>query len=175
MNEYKIYIVLTYTGTTLAKIIRYYTKAEFSHVSIALDYNLDNMYSFGRINPYIPFIGGFVQESVYYGTFKRFKDTYSAIYSLNVTEEQYIKMGKIISYMYENKDKYKFNIIGLFANGLNIKYEKVNSFYCAEFIKYLFEICNINIELPNLVKPNDFKDVKELKLQYRGKLNQYNT
>ena len=36
----KIYIVLTYTGTILAKIVRMYTKREFSHVSIALDEDL---------------------------------------------------------------------------------------------------------------------------------------
>ena len=41
----KIYIVLTHTGTTLSKIIKTYTKDEFSHVSIALDNKLQEMYS----------------------------------------------------------------------------------------------------------------------------------
>ena len=75
--------------------------------------------------------------------------------------------------MYSHKEKYKFNIIGLFANGFNIKYSKENSFYCAEFIRYLFDLADINLELPELVKPNDFKDVKQLKLKYKGKLNRY--
>ena len=60
----KIYIVLTYTGTFLAKIIRFYTKKEYSHVSIALDEDLGRMYSFGRINPYNAFVGGFVREGI---------------------------------------------------------------------------------------------------------------
>ena len=47
----KIYIVLTHTGTTLSKIIKTYTKDEFSHVSIALDNKLQEMYSFGRLHP----------------------------------------------------------------------------------------------------------------------------
>ena len=42
----KIYIVLTHTGTILSKIIKYWTKDEFSHVSIALDEDLKEMYSF---------------------------------------------------------------------------------------------------------------------------------
>ena len=46
----KIYLVLAHTGTTLATIIKYYTKDEFSHVSIALDDELEEMYSFGRLN-----------------------------------------------------------------------------------------------------------------------------
>ena len=52
----KIYIVLTYSGTPLAKIIKLYTKKDYSHVSISLDKKLTKMYSFGRINPYNPFI-----------------------------------------------------------------------------------------------------------------------
>ena len=47
----KIYIVLTYTGTILSRIIKVFTKKEYSHVSIALDQDLKYMYSFGRLNP----------------------------------------------------------------------------------------------------------------------------
>ena len=60
----KIYIVLTHSGTTLSKIIKGFTKDEFSHVSISLDKELNEMYSFGRLNPYNPFWGGFVHEYI---------------------------------------------------------------------------------------------------------------
>lgn len=36
----KIYLILTHTGTILSKIIRTYTKDEFTHVSISLDNEL---------------------------------------------------------------------------------------------------------------------------------------
>lgn len=52
----KVYIVLTHTGTLLSKIIKNFTKDEFSHSSIALDVELKQMYSFGRLNPYNPFV-----------------------------------------------------------------------------------------------------------------------
>ena len=42
----EIYFVLTHTGTALSKIIKGFTKDEFSHVSISLDINLKEMYSF---------------------------------------------------------------------------------------------------------------------------------
>lgn len=71
----KIYIVLTHTGTVLSRMIKMYTKGNFSHISIALDKELNQMYSFGRLNPYNPFWAGFVHESIYNGTFKRFKNT----------------------------------------------------------------------------------------------------
>ena len=53
----KVYILLTHTGTILSKAIKLYTSHEYTHVSIALDEKLDRLYSFGRINPYNPFIG----------------------------------------------------------------------------------------------------------------------
>ena len=78
----QIYFILTNTGTVLSKIIKTYTKDEFTHVSIALDRNLQQMYSFGRLNPYNPFWGGFVHEYVDKGTFKRFINTKAKIFCL---------------------------------------------------------------------------------------------
>lgn len=170
----RIYLVLTYTGTILAKIIKYYTHTDFSHVSISLDENLEEMYSFGRIYSYIPFLGGYVHERVDSGTYKRFKNTEAAIYILEVTNEQYNIIENVIHDMYKNKEIYKFNVIGLFANGLNIKYEdRENYFYCVQFVKYLLNKANIDLDLPDIAKPSDFKKVKKLSLEYKGKLNKY--
>lgn len=173
MSANEIYIVLTYTGTVLARVIKYYTGSEFSHVSISLDKQLEQMYSFGRINPYIPFIGGLVHEKLDSGTFKRFKNTNAAVYSYVVSKEQYDLLTRKIDNMYKNKSKFKFNTLGLFANGLHIKIRRRNYFYCAEFVKYLIDKAKLNLELPNLVRPNDFKNVKSLKLEYKGKLSNY--
>lgn len=173
IKEQEIYIVLTYTGTFLSRFIKIYTGDEFSHVSISLDKDLNEMYSFGRLNPYNPFIGGFIHEKVNDGTFKRFPKTKAAIYGLRVTSCQYDKIKQIIKDIANQKSNYKFNVIGLFATGLNIRYQKDNAFYCAEFVKYIFDEAKININLPELVKPNDFKKVEKLKLKYRGTLKNY--
>ena len=136
----KIYIVITYTGTALSKIIKYYLRSEFSHVSISLDENLEEMYSFGRLNPYNPFYGSFVQEGLDRGTFKRFYKTRTKIYSIDVTNEQYEKIKKIIKNFNKNKEDYKFNVIGLFAVAVNKKIQFENSFYCAEFVNPSFPV-----------------------------------
>ena len=99
----KIYIVLTHTGTTLSKIVKWYTKKDFSHVSISLDKELNEMYSFGRLNPYNPFLGGFVHEYTDKGIFKRFKNTNAAIYSLEVTQEQYEHIKNAINKIEQEK------------------------------------------------------------------------
>lgn len=171
----KIYIILTHTGTILSQIIRHWTGDEFSHISIALDEELEEMYSFGRLNPYNPFWGSFVHEQINRGTFKRFKKTRAEIYSMFVTEEQYEKIRKTISYFENNKQKYKFNILGLACVSINKKIIRKNTFYCAEFVKHILKTAGITEvnELPQIIRPQNFKQLKGIKLEYNGLLKKY--
>ena len=169
----QIYIVLTHTGTLLSRLIKCYTKDEFSHCSISLDIELKEMYSFGRLNPYNPFWGGFVHEYINKGTFKRFYKTKAKIYSLDVTEEQYEKIKNNVIKIQRNKEEYKFNILGLFAAGFHKKIGEEHSFYCAEFVKYVIENDGVDTELPEVVKPEDFKYMKGLREVYSGLLSRY--
>ena len=166
-----ICIVLTHTGTMLSKIIKGFTKDEFSHVSISLDIELKEMYSFGRLNPYNSFLGGFVHEYIEKGTFKRFYKTVTKIYCLRVSDEQYEIIKNSIKMI--QREKYKFNIIGLFAAGFHKKIAKSHCFYCAEFVKYVLEKANINTGLPEAVKPEDFKNIDGLQEIYTGLLRKY--
>lgn len=168
----KIYIILTYTGTILSKIVKIYTRREYSHVSISLNEDLTKMYSFGRLNPYNPFSGGFVHEEIDKGTFKRFKKTKTKIYSLEISEEQYEKLESIIEQMKAKKNLYKFNVIGLLGILLNVKIKREKYFYCAEFVKYVLEQSQV-LELPELVKPEDFEKVSGISEIYRGVLREY--
>ncbi|MBE6145247.1 MAG: hypothetical protein IKM55_02905 [Bacilli bacterium] len=168
----KIYIVLTYTGTILSKIVKVYTRREFSHVSIALDEDLKEMYSFGRINAYNPFWAGFVHEDVNKGTFKRFKKTKARVYSLTVKDEQYEKVKEVIRDIQNNKLDYNFNILGLLGVVINYKVKRERYFYCAEFVKYVLEQSNI-CYLPDIVKPEDFKEIDNLNVVYNGQLREY--
>ena len=170
----KIYIVLTYTGTILSKIVKIYTRKEYSHVSISLDQDLTKMYSFGRLNPYNPFSGGFVHEGIDKGTFKRFKKTKTKIYSLEIPKEKYEKLESVIEQIQQKKNLYKFNIIGLLAIALNVKIKREKYFYCAEFVKYVLEQSQI-LQLPEMVKPEDFEKVSGISEVYRGVLREYNT
>lgn len=168
----KIYIILTYTGTILSRIVKIYTRKEYSHVSIALDSDLNQMYSFGRLNPYNPFIGGFVHESLNKGTFKRFKNTKTKIYSMEIEEDKYEKLEEIIDCIQQRKKLYKFNVIGLIGVALNVKIKREKYFYCAEFVKYVLEQSEV-VELPEIIKPDDFNKLKGLNEVYIGKLQDY--
>ena len=166
----KVYIVLTNTGTFLSRIVNVYTRKEFSHVSISLDENLNYMYSFGRLNAYNPFIGGFVHESPKYGTFKRFKNTKAKIYSIEVDDRVYNEILRNIKKIEMEKNTYKFNIIGLFAVALHLRIKRKKSFYCAEFVKYVLDKTDLELDLPDIIKPMDFTRMDGLSLIYSGKL-----
>lgn len=169
----QVYLVLSYTGTMLAKIVRFYTRKEYSHVSISLDKDLKRMYSFGRLNPYNAFIGGFVHESLDTGTFKRFYKTKTTIYEVDITDEQYDKLLKLINYFEKKKELYRFNILGLCAVPFKIKVKRKRCFYCAEFVKYALEHSDIEIDLPEIIKPEDFKKIENKKIIYKGFMQEY--
>ena len=165
--------MLTNTGTILSKIIRIFMKDEYAHVSIALDRKLKQMYSFGRLNPYNPFYGGFVHEGICKGTFKRFKNTKAQVIVLSVTDEQYKKLKQIIMETKRNRKLFKFNILGLFAIYFKLKRKKLNYFYCAEYVKFATEKSDINLRLPELVRPDNFKSLIGSEVIYTGLLQQY--
>lgn len=169
----KIYVILTHTGTALSRLIKVYTRDEFSHVSIALDSELQEMYSFGRLNAYNPFFGGFVHEHIDSGTFKRFKNTNSCVYEVTVTDEEYENIKNTIKYFNDHKNEYKFNFVGLFAVSLNKRITFNNRYYCAEFVKYALDKSGYELKLPEIIKPEDFKDIEEAHVVYRGLLRDY--
>ena len=170
----KIYIVLAHTGTILSRIIKMRTGAEYTHSSIALDKNLEQMYSFGRKYSYIAFIGGFVREGASFGTYKRFYKTEISVFEIPVTDEQYLKVYEHIEYIKKHKKEYRFNILGLFLAGFNKKLQFNKTYYCAEFVKKMLEVAEIDTsELPDVIKPENFKNLSNAKLIYKGKLKKY--
>lgn len=169
----KIYIIMTQTGTLLSRIIKLYTGCEYAHVSVSLDKDLDEMYSFGRLNPYNPFWGGFVHEKVNAGTFKRFKNTVAEISELEITDEAYDRIKNTIKNMEERIAPYRFNILGLIGAGFNIRVHMKDHFYCAEFVNYLFESAGVDLNLPKIITPDDFKKVENTICVYKGKLSEY--
>ena len=115
-----------------------------------------------------------VHEGIEFGTFKRFKKTLCKIYALEITDEQYNNIKGIIEYIKNAKQLHRFNVIGLFAVGFNKKMGSENSFYCAEFVKFVLDKSDIVNNLPELIKPEDFKNING-KVIYNGLLQEYTT
>ena len=175
MNKKNIYIVLTQTGTVLSRVLKTVTGAEYNHVSIALDETLTDMYSFGRINAYIPFWGGFVKESTEYGTFKRFKNTDAIILGVEVSLTQYQKTSEYIKNFWAHKRVLHYNYKGLFLAAFGKKYQSERKYYCSEFVKEVLIKTNVvlPVDFPEIVHPIYFLELFTNNVIFKGKLRNF--
>jgi hypothetical protein len=172
MDKKTIYIVLTDTGTLLSKAIGMYTRKDLNHASIAFDDKLTEMYSFGRKQRHNPFVGGFVKENVVEGIFEHAS---CAIFSCEVTTEEYIKMRNKIRQIEQTKELYRYNFIGLFAVAVNRDLQRKHAFFCSQFVATIVNESGMKMFTikPNLVQPHHFAQVKCLKPVYEGELQSY--
>ena len=172
MREKKVYILLTDTGTLFTKTIKLYTGTPYNHASIAFDENLKEVYSFGRKRPTNPFIGGFVKENIKEGLFK---NATCAVYSLTNNEKEYNSMRRYIKQIEAEKEKYRYNLIGLFAVMLNKRLNRKNAFFCSQFVaSVLKKSDSIDFSIPpSLVTPHDLQLVEKSELIYQGMLKDY--
>lgn len=170
--EKKVYLLLTNTGSFLTKLIKLYTKKPYNHASIAFDYVLTEVYSFGRKTAGNPFIGGFVKEDVRAGLFKQAD---CAIYSFTVTEVQMQKMYHYLQEIQAQKNHYRYNFLGLFGVMLNKPIDRKKAFFCSQFVATILKECNIlQFEKPlSLIAPHDLQKVCKFQFVYEGKLKEY--
>ncbi len=171
----QIYVVLSQTGTVLSRILKSLTHDMYNHASISLDPSLETMYSFGRLNPYNPFIGGFVIEGKNHGTFKRFFKTKAIVLELSITDDKFHEIEKYLAFLVEHRYEYKYNYWGLFLALFKKNYAPGNRFYCSQFVRHCLEAFNIeNIdEIPKIVKPMDFLSLNNKRIIYNGVLKDY--
>ena len=172
MNEKKIYIVLTQTYTTIARIIKSITKDKYSHASISLDIKCNNMYSFGRKYIYFPFYGIFLKEDLRKGLFIRNKNALVVIYEIKVTKKQYNKIKDKTKEIELNNKGY--NIIGLLLAHFRVKLHR-RKYYCSEFVYEV--LSNKEIEIYNkentLFKPEELITNNRFVKIFEGKIRDY--
>ena len=167
-----IYIVLSQTGTALSRALKIITGAEYNHASISLDGTLSELYSFGRVNPMNPVVGGFVKESKDHGTFKRFSKTQIVVLRRRVPDELYNDMQCYLRKMYVRRREFGYNYRGLFLAAAKIHFAKKKRFYCSEFVRYILIRFGLKEaeQLSEIVKPIDFLRLKDWDVVYRGNM-----
>ena len=173
-SQKQLYIVISQTGTLLSRILRFITGAEYNHASISVSADLEQMYSFGRRHPYNPFWGGFVMESPHTGTFKRFPKTRIIVLALPVSDEIHCEIQKRLSSMYEHREDYHYNYLGLFLAGIHIRRKKDYCYYCSEFVRDIlmeFQVKGAS-RLSPIVQPMHFLSLTPAPI-YCGKLSEY--
>ncbi len=171
----EIYIIITQTGTVLSRILKFITRRDYNHASISVYPDLHKMYSFGRLNPYNPFWGGFVEESKDFGTFKRFRNTEAMVLSVAVSDDTYDTICKTLNSMIADRKNYHYNYLGLWLASVKIHRQAENCYYCSEFVKHI--LLENGIEgadnLEKIVHPMHFLSLPDAKNIYCGKLRDF--
>lgn len=176
MEKRYIYIMLTNTGTLFSRTVGIYTRAPYNHTSLGFDQELLELYSFGRKRPRNPLIAGFVRESIGKGVYQIFRNTRCCIYRLEVEDNQYERLRRIIEEFKANTDEYGYNLLGLFGVMLNRPIKRKRHYFCSEFVATVLlqsRICHFGKHV-SLVTPNDFCKLKQAVLIYEGKITEYN-
>jgi hypothetical protein len=172
MMKRKVYLLHTDTRSLFTRVIKLYTKKPYNHVSISFDPQLLEVYSFGRKRPRNPLIGGFVKENI---QTKIFKNADCAIYYCTVPEYKYKKMNDYVQEMYEQKDRYRYNLLGIFAIAFNKEIKRENAYFCSQFVATVLKECDIiEFNKPlSLVTPYDLQNSPHFQLFYQGSLDDY--
>ncbi|MBR6510227.1 MAG: hypothetical protein IKT38_06440 [Clostridia bacterium] len=174
IDEGRIFIVVSQTGTMLSRILKILTGAKYNHASISFFEDLELMYSFGRLNPYNPFHGGFVEESPNFGTFKRFKNTDILVLSIDVGNKTHDEIYDAVQNIKLHREEYHYNYRGLFLATFRFCIKNEKHYYCSEFIRDILQEFDIDgsKNMPDIVKPIDFLKIPA-EVIYEGKLKNY--
>ena len=175
MNQAFIYVVLTDTGTLFTRLIKAYTRAPYNHASLALDNQLEEMFSFGRLKPNNPLRAGLVKEDVYSGVYSHFPATRCLVLKMKVSQEQKTELKHILYRYYAKREQYTYNLLGLLCIMMRIHYSSPNAYFCSEFVAGVLREAGISLwELPNSqITPHHFSQHPDLELVYEGMLCDY--
>lgn len=169
----KIYIILSFSGTMPSRVIKLFTKYEYSHVSIALKKDIQIMYSFGRKKVNNPFKGGFIEEPKNGKFYKKFNKTKCTILEISITNKQYKNLIKLLKQYKEQVDIYKYDILGLILRGFNLKLNRKNHSVCTEFVASLLKESGIYTFKEKIIKPEYFMELPNKEIIYDGYLLNY--
>ena len=169
-----IYIVVTCTGTGVARAIRVVTKMPYSHVSLAATPQLHELYSFARNYKRVPLPATFNTERIGEGTFGKFADIPCEIYELPVDDGQYDRFLQLIDHFQACRKQYSYSLIGLLRVKMQIERDLERKFVCSQFVAYVLHECGVPLEkAPSLYSPDDLRFLPQAKLIFRGELNNY--
>lgn len=167
----KLYIALVDTPGLFAWMIRKVIKINYIHVALAFDRELQEAYSVGRRNPFVPYFAGFEKENLA-AISRAFPTARYKIYGIPCTKEQKARIMEQIAECYRKRFRYHYCILGLpFLLAGKPFYQK-NHYTCSSFIARLLEENHV-WSFPkhfSLVTPRDFYELEGQEVIFEGEL-----
>lgn len=170
-----VYIVISKTATLPSNVIKMWTKEPYAHTSLAMDIELNEMYSFARKKLRNPFDCGFISEDITKGVFGRDTGTTCRVARLWITVNQHRRLIKELEKFKKDRAFYKYNYLGIVGVMCNRPIERKYNYFCSQFVYHALWKSGVKMfdKKPGLARPEDFRIWDELELVYEGKLNEY--
>ncbi len=171
----EIFIVFSKTGTWLSRVLSKAGNFKYMHSSISFVEDLSEMYSFGRLKPNNPFIGGFVKESINQGVYQFSKKNEIKVFKMKVSDAQAQMLMYEINRFEEQARLYHYNFLGLVFIPFKIKYVRKHYYFCSQFIsELLMKIAILDQSIaPEWTSPRDLIQYLDLTLVFEGYIHQY--
>ena len=117
---------------------------------------------------------GFVVESAYEGIMGDSDDMNCAVYEIEIEDQSYDKLVRLLRHMDYHKRKYRYSILGLIFIFFNKSCQRKGYYFCSQFVHYaLTESGAIaDARCSSLIKPMYFKELPEAKEIFKGKISQ---
>ena len=167
-----VYFMLTRTGTMPSRLIHFFVRGRYTHISLAIHPKTDEFYSFARKRLHNPLCAGFIVENIHTFVFSKYPDCDCAVYAIKVSDEVYRKIESIVNDFVTAPDSYKYNFLGLIPSKIGINYNRPRHFTCSQFVATVLERAGA-VELPkppSLMMPSDFLSIPNISAVYNGKL-----
>jgi hypothetical protein len=167
LDDLNIYIIISNTGSPASEFISFFTKKQYSHVSLSFDRELKTIISYnGGEKLYPP---GLNMEMVKY--FNKKEDSSIIVYSLPITAE---KKRTIVEKIKEiNEQGNAYNLFGIILKSSF----KPNILFCSQFVYKMLKLVGINYfeKEDGKIKPTDLIELdyeRKLKYEYKIKFNE---
>ena len=96
------------------------------------------------------------------------------VYKINITSEQFDFLQNEINKFFENKDDYKYSVLGTVTAYFNKPHKREYYYFCSQFVSEL--LINSGIyktdKLPEVIKPMDLLEIENKTLFYEGFINE---
>lgn len=168
----EIYILLIRTQSLLSRVIHIATREEYTHVSIGMESDCTQFYSFARRYTNLPLPAGFVQESIESGMMAKCKTAPCALYRMSVPASSYYTLRRKFKRMLPKQKRFQYSVLGTFLCFFGIAYKRENKYFCSQFVaETLNEAGLLKLtKSPALYHPVDFITLPQIELCYKGTL-----
>lgn len=169
-----IYIALVDTPGIFAYLIRKFLRQKYIHVVLSMDRHMEEAYSFGRRNPFIPFFAGFEREEKE-RIARAFPTAEYMVCELECSPEQKEGVWRQLREDYRRRLHYHYAVFGLPFILYSIPFYQKNHYTCSSYIARILQENGIMVSKKHfsLVTPKDFYIYPDKKKIYEGKLTEF--